>query len=497
MPIGLVSGPTPGDTLASKLHNFSVQIDTSAAAISTEGLVASIFIEKDTPLENALRDWTLKTSLRFRCKALDLMQLASDAGGRAESYALEAFASKDQLEEQGTPEGGFTRQWALGMNYWCHPSNPMPRSILSKVAPSVEAYGKTRPFNFPQENSPSAAVLEAVESARNMAAQEIPPEVQWTLERRRQWGESLRSLYQLYRTKFCAYFYVKCIHFTIIFRFEETESVLPVAVMSHSTKLMRQHLRGGKPPVCFECPLAPELVHQETLSLDQIEEAMNNDTSKELKALQSESGYNGRVVNSTPSSRTHSNQHSKCALVFKGHMQVQGLLDYLQGADFSALNSKYDLPQLFSPSCFRNATLQSLRVKKVQRANIGVGGGSNEMEDKLAGSSHLEIEGPIMPFAVKELCTAVWKRLNTGQCDVTLKTDEHTFALNLGVRRATEPIPQNEDGADKKEMGYLPPVQQLSIQNHRVVCTDGKVDGPVCFDIGFDQTGMTFGQRLL
>jgi len=241
-------------------------------------------------------------------------------------------------------------------------------------------------------------------------------ESEWVSERTHIWGDALISAYSMLKAGRSDYFYYVGPTFTVLFQSAVGDNP-PTALLSQSTKNLRERL--STEGVVFSMPLlAPG---SEKVAIEDMEEQRRR--MHELQELGRASDI--RVRTTTGLSFTDGGIDSM--LLFKGSINQKGLFDFL-------LNRRHDkdVPLLVSPAPFLHATAAALKF--TNKNNHVVSGRGGDARDAEANRYTLEVEGTILPSALRMLADSI--ALTQDRFLVEMRTDAKTLAFNGGL--ATE-----------------------------------------------------------
>ncbi|KAF2898864.1 hypothetical protein ILUMI_07322 [Ignelater luminosus] len=219
------------------------------------------------------------------------------------------------------------------------------------------------------------------------------------------WCDSLRSLFQLVRTRQCPYFYVCTNNFTVIFRAAGICGYTEMnAIITPTTRGFRQLLK--QEDIDFIMPLKSRRTSDQMQDGNDTTEtvesaAAEEDEGADEKWLQS-MGINAEDIKQINYTQARISQKTECeidsseqSLVFIEGMEVNGLYNFLLNTK-SVTNATGPLagipPTLLSQVAFQGGTLCALKVKE-----------SKVRIDEVNYFS-LEITGPVLPHLIHNLC---------------------------------------------------------------------------------------------
>ncbi|KAJ8984725.1 hypothetical protein NQ317_004989 [Molorchus minor] len=225
------------------------------------------------------------------------------------------------------------------------------------------------------------------------------------------WSDSLRSLYQLIRTRQCPYFYACANNFTVLFRAAGVCGFGDVhALITPTTRGFRQMLRQEE--IEFSMPLKKKRnsdLGYETLdstvseaTMDDEDDPLEDEEAPGEQWLKS-MGINSediKQINYTQEKLKHKAEcevdHSEQSLVLVEDVEVHALYNFLINCK-SATSLTGPLagipPTLLAPVAFYGASLNSLKVRESKV----------HLEDSDYYS--LELAGPILPSTIHNLFT--------------------------------------------------------------------------------------------
>ena len=322
-------------------------------------------------------DWSLKTSLRFtRAQPFNLVHLARTAP-RSEGKFIPFYYFN----------------FSINLIFHCREKltlqNSFPIFLLvidaersftacigdTDLSPHHRLLAASMTWQYPQNPQPPA-------QSRPLVGTSVPSHIQ---QRRKDWQESLCSLYDALRTGQCSAFYVVSPQlpsgvgkhpFSIVFNVAGIKGSERVqAVMGTSSAGVRSLLKMQG--VDFEAPL------------------MGN-TSNTLN-------HGGRSANTTCDHTTRS------MLVFSGALRVHALFDFLLNRAFTLLDTVCDVPILLAPIQFTHAAIKKFTLTMTNSTSAvaaGKGGArakGNNNKSTGANTLHtLDVKGGIIPGWVSD-----------------------------------------------------------------------------------------------
>eukprot|EP00268_Persea_americana_P035913 TRINITY_DN35405_c0_g1_i3.p1 TRINITY_DN35405_c0_g1~~TRINITY_DN35405_c0_g1_i3.p1 ORF type:complete len:640 (-),score=130.23 TRINITY_DN35405_c0_g1_i3:400-2319(-) len=345
-------------------------------------------------------DFTLKTTMR--------LVLSSSVSWCHRLNSSGAFIAASQFASQ------FGLAWD---QHICRSQGHTPAEVLFSNALQSWAY--------PQSSLPPSVI-----SAMTLAA--ARGETDFLSKRQLAWEDSFRSLYYLLRKNMCDIFYFCTSQFVVMFiggDFSGKSQRSCNAYLSQSTRGLRSLLTEHD--ICFSMPL----FHSE------VEQA----TAEDLVELSEIEKCNlGQARRSD--SMSDVDNSSKSLLAFIGSEAVHGLYDFLINyrSFFSSLTGT-DVPILYSPVPFQNASLcvPEVRCKEVKRANA-VGGGFSMDDGAFQDSSSvcysIEIKDAILPpWTTYGVCTAM------GSGGKSFEASFSSNPISDGLNAALDAISQKPD----------------------------------------------------
>ncbi|XP_037079640.1 protein downstream neighbor of son homolog [Pollicipes pollicipes] len=273
---------------------------------------------------------------------------------------------------------------------------------------------------------------------------------------RTEWGESLRSLFQLLRSRQCPFFYVCAASFCCLFRAAGVGGVTDThAIVTPTTRGLRDLLK--RDDVQFTLPLRPaaapaQSAAQEDGSEDEDEDPEHWLESKGIAADAMPGMHSTRRKLQEETRRGLDGQPASTVLVQGG--DVYALLNFLLNSR-ACVTASGPLagvpPTLLAPVGFQGASLQPLKVRHgtVQQARETF--------------HSFELAGPVMPHAVQALVALV-------------RRSHAHFSLSLsGVRAVFGQQGLTDCGLDGPLVATLcePAPAAAAAVLREVTCTDG------------------------
>ncbi|KAL7137203.1 hypothetical protein ABFS83_10G077000 [Erythranthe nasuta] len=284
-------------------------------------------------------------------------------------------------------------------------------------------------------------------------------------KRQQAWEDSFRCLYYMLRKKVCKMFYVCGGEFVVMFIAsdspKETECSC-YAYVSQSTRTLRSLLKEHD--VSFSMPLCrskvEEVTAEDLVELSQIEKYNLGQTRATESTVD---------VDKTPQS----------LLMFTGNKNVHALYDFL--LNYRSLFASFtggDVPMLYSPVLFENATLSAPEVKCKQTKKVDYTGSQlmgsnidNESKSRSSPAMHYSIEirdTYIPPWIVCGICNSM--RSNGADFEARFVTKSSSIGLNIGLDTTKDnPLPVADVEKPFEESGgysFSIPNTTLSLQGH-------------------------------
>ncbi|KAG5890557.1 hypothetical protein JTB14_028308 [Gonioctena quinquepunctata] len=256
------------------------------------------------------------------------------------------------------------------------------------------------------------------------------------------WSDSLRSLFQLIRTRQCPYFYACANNFTVLFRAAGVCGYTDVhAVISPTTRGFRHLLRQEE--IEFTMPLKKKRLSDQgyetldSIKSDSIEEP-DNEAMEEapdeswLKSM----GINDddiKQINYTQEKMVHKAEceidNSEQSLVMVEGVEVHALYNFLINCK-SATATTGPLagipPTLLAPVAFYGASLNSLKVRE------------NKVHLDDADYYSIELSGPILPSTIHNL--------------FAINCPEHSLTATFNNIKSTECFSKLENSVRKSDI---------------------------------------------
>ncbi|XP_044258415.1 protein downstream neighbor of son homolog [Tribolium madens] len=323
--------------------------------------------ENDIPI-----DWTLKTKIRLW------------------SEQQFSWSQKLKISEEASGTTGFVRclDQNTGTNLDISPNSKFHQCCLYWQQPSLPWLTL-----FPRS---SGKVSESDSSiVTNVAMKNALQEA---------WKDSLKSLFQLIRTKQCPYFYVCSNSFTVLFRAAGISGISDIhALITPTTRGFRQMLK--QEDIEFRMPLKKKRTSDQGYetwdsTTGELEVAPDDEESPDEQWLQS-MGINAddiKQINYTQAKIVHKAEcevdNSEQSLVLIEGVEVHALYNFLINCK-SATSLTGPLagipPTLLAPVAFNGATLKALKVRE------------SKVHVDNSYYHSLEISGPILPSTIHNL----------------------------------------------------------------------------------------------
>lgn len=298
---------------------------------------------------------------------------------------------------------------------------------------------------YPESSFPPAVVSALALSAAGGA------ESDFLSKRQSAWEDSLRCLYYMLRKNVCNIFYVCTPQFVVMFtagygsgRSRQSCN----AYMSRSTRGLRSLL--SEHDVRYHMPLRQSKVEEVSTEdlLDLFE--MEKDNPGQTRRLNSLLD-----VDNSPES----------LLAFSGNENVHGLYDFLLNyRSFLTSLHGVDVPALYSPVPFRNATLSipEVRCKEMRSADhiaLSLNGSdmknTNSKEDSSVGLCHsIEIKGLYLPpWIISNMCAVMG--FEGRSFEASFITEPSSIGLNAALATASPKSNlQNKEGEAHKDISH-------------------------------------------
>lgn len=365
-------------TLFKLLHlNAEKQAKPAENYVSFDNILNKLDNKKSEPVEVVKVagekwipiDWTLKTKVRFLSSKPfawnQKLKISEEASGLTSfTRCLDTRTTTSSLD---TSSNSKFHQCCL---YWQQPSLPW-MNLFPRTTMKASAGGSSVGSN--------STIRESLHIA---------------------WTESLKSLFQLIRTKQCPYFYACANSFTVLFRaagiggFNEMH-----ALVTPTTRGFRQSLRQEE--IEFTMPLKKKIeVDAGYDSLDSKKEEDEDETTDEdwLESM----GINKEDIKKINYTQAKITQKAECeldnseqSLVLIQGPEVQAFYSYLVNCKSAvAPTGTYAgiPPTLLAPVAFNGATLNALKVRESKV----------HLDNDYYYS--LDLSGPILPHLIHNLC---------------------------------------------------------------------------------------------
>ncbi|KAK9290379.1 hypothetical protein L1049_008548 [Liquidambar formosana] len=396
-PVGPAFSCLPGDSS----ERFGNLASTNLGNFCSEYTIPG----QKTPL-----DFTLKTNMRVVSSSSVNWFHRFITSGTMTQFSFQNGCSGDQnLSCLSGPSSASQVLNSKALHSWVYPQSSLPASVISALTLSATA----------------------------------GVEMDFLSKRQLAWEDSFRSLYYMLRKNICNIFYVCTSQFVVLFTgCDELGKAkrLCNAYISQSTRGLRSLL--SEHDVCFSMPLCRSKVEQVTMEdlveLSEIEKH-NLGQTRRLGSMSD--------VDNSPQS----------LLAFNGNENVHGLYDFLLNyRSFLTSLTSVDVPLLYSPVPFQNASLSApeIKCKELKRVDhIAFPLKGNNMKD---GESNASIE-------IKDAYLPPW--IICGMCAI-MGSEERSFEasfvtepMSIGLNGALETIcqksdPQAAEGEGLQESGH-------------------------------------------
>lgn len=353
-------------------------------------------------------DLTLKTNIKLLCSSS--VKWCHRLMNSCEFNGMTRFTSQVGFGNQKTGSSSTTMaSFSESLHSWTFPQSTLPPSVISALTVSA-AYG----------------------------------EMDFLLKRQEMWEDSFRNLYYMLRKNKCNIFYVCTPQFVVMFTGTECvgkKKQVCNAYVSQSTRGLRSLLR--EQDISFSMPLC----HSEA------EQATAEDL---VELLEIEKGRVGQTRRSVPSSDFKDNS-PQSLLVFTGNQNVHGLYDFLLNyRSFLSSLIAVDVPVLYSPVLFRNASISVPEVKCKEMKRVSSLSRGSDMEDNGESSKDsspgicyiIEIKDTILPpWIVSAVCASMGSEQRG--FEASFITEPISFGLNVALDTVTT-ISDTENDTSKE-----------------------------------------------
>ncbi|KAG0097929.1 hypothetical protein BGZ93_001620 [Podila epicladia] len=350
-------------------------------------------------------DWTLKTGMSITSP--DDLSWCDQRSWSEDIAALQWFNSEQRQRQTSTTDPESVRRRLLAAAYhWTYPTN----------APSI-----------PQVQS----INRLLKSATNMTASE-KASISEMFSRSSEWKQSFTALYQSYRNGACTHFYYVSKTWTILFQHGSLSlSGELEATLTYSTPGLRKVLRDEE--IGFvQLPDITGVKAVHSFSSKHDLEGSEDDEPSEISALKGRSQI--------PKEKGLSD-----TLFFQGNAEVHGLFTYLLNLKASYEDGfLYQSPCLISSTPFLHAALKRAQISKCRVVSRPVEG-----SERVQKEYRVEIQGTLLPLAVKILWAVFTDRLATG-CSFNATSDARSHGLNL------RPLLHESSSSDEGELFISP-----------------------------------------
>ncbi|KAI9239463.1 MAG: hypothetical protein BYD32DRAFT_411289 [Podila humilis] len=331
-------------------------------------------------------DWALKTSMSITSP--DDLSWCDQRSSSEDIAALQWFNSEQHPQTSTADPESARRRLMAAAYHWTYPTN----------APSI-----------PQAQS----INRLLKSATNMTAND-KASISEMFSRSSEWKQSFTALYQSYRNGACSHFYYVGKTWTILFQHGSLSlSGELEATLTYSTPGLRKVLRDED--IGFtQLPNITGVIAVQSFSSKHDLEGSDDDEPGEISNLK---GKPFQLPKEKGLSDT---------LLFKSNAEVHGLFTYLLNLKASYEDGfLYQSPCLISSTPFLHAALKRAQISKCRVVSRPVEG-----SERVQKEYRVEIQGTLLPLAVKVIWAVFTDRLAT-KCSFNATSDPRSHGLNL------------------------------------------------------------------
>lgn len=360
--------------------------------------------------------------------------LAPDTIGKVGDTTSGSFSSEFQIHGQKSPLD-FTLKTTMrvvsssSVNWFyrlvsCGAYGGLPQFFSTSQVP-ISGCQKDNPISLHSWVYPQSSLSPSIISALNFSAAGV--QMDFFNNRHSAWEDAFRNLYYMLRKNICDMFYVCTSQFVVLFISGATKENKNQchAYMSQSTRTLRSLLREHD--IHYTMPLCQSKVEQIT-------------TEDLVELSEMEKNNLGQIRRQA--SMSDVDNSSQSLLAFKGNEIVHGLYDFLLNYRFLLTSlSGVDVPVLYSPVPFHNASLSSPEVKcKEVKTVDSISFSVNEcnIEDACnTGSSagfynSIEIKDSYLPpWVISNVCQAMHSKGMS--FEASFVTESTSTGLNVGL----------------------------------------------------------------
>lgn len=237
------------------------------------------------------------------------------------------------------------------------------------------------------------------------------------------WDDAFRNIYYMFRKKICDMFYVCTSQFVVMFVGDAKKEggTQCHAYVSQSTRNLRSMLREND--VHYTMPLCQSKIEQTT-------------TEDLVELSEMEKNNLGQIRRQASMSDVDNTTQS--LLAFSGNENVHGLYDFLLNSRFLLTSlSGVDVPVLYAPVPFQNASLSSpevkcKEVKTVDCISISVNEYNKKDETDNGFYNSIEIKDSYLPpWVISNVCEALCAKGMS--FDASFVTESTSTGLNVGL----------------------------------------------------------------
>ncbi|XP_023638143.1 protein downstream neighbor of Son isoform X2 [Capsella rubella] len=378
---------------------------------------------------SCLPDIDMNKALKGLATCEPLLVHPGDIAGTSETASLrESFMSEFEVPGQKIPLDLSMKTYArlvssspLNWSIMCSTYNGMPQLKLpscnvvnldsssssgSDVVTQVLNPMSLHSWIYPQSSLPPFIISAWLASGSDRG------EVDFLQKRKLEWEDAFRSLYYMFRKNICKIFYVCTSQFVAMFIGScESGGVKRSCngYITQSTRRLRAMLKDLD--ICYSMPLCKTKKDQTTVEdLAELSEIENHNLGQ-VRRLRSISN-----IDNTPES----------FLAFVGNESVHGLYDLLLNyrSSFGFLPTA-DVPVLYSPVPFQNASVSSPEIKCTETVRTK------------HTSSCVEIKGEYLPpWIISNICANVGA--NGQNFEASFVTEPTSVNLNIGLAQVPE-----------------------------------------------------------
>lgn len=409
---------------ASSAESFERTNDSTSGKFNSEFHIPGLKIPLDVTLKTTMRVVSSSSVNRFH------RSITCGTFSDANQFKPQDISAGGQNMTSSVPNSTTHISSIKSAHSWVYPQSSLPPSVISALA------------------------LAGTESGQ----------MDFLSKRQLAWEDAFRSLYYMLRKNICNIFYVCSAQFVVMFTggdILKEGTVVCNAYISQSTRSLRSMLKEHD--ISFSMPLSNSKVEQVT-----------TEDLAELSEIEKHNLGQTRRLGSL----TDGDNSPQSLLAFRGNENVHGLYDFLLNYRFVLTSmTGVDVPLLYSPVAFENASLSApeVRCKEVRRADhMSVSlKESNMTGEPNQGSASgfcysIEIRDSYLPpWIIANLCD--YLKSGGSSYETSFVTEPTSTSLNVGldvISRKSDPEATDNEGLQETSFSFGVPNTIYSPQLH-------------------------------